>query len=94
MEEKLPFLDKAGVIRLWQHILAKIGVKADRSELDLRVPTARKVNNKELSADITLTASDVNAYSKDEIDNMELITTADIDTICNAIIYGASEVIL
>ena len=94
MGEKLPFLDKTGVVRLWQHILAKIGVKADRSELDSRVPTTRKVNNKELSTDIALTASDVNAYSKDEIDNMELITTDDIDTICNAAIYGASEVTL
>ena len=34
MEEKLPFLDKTGVTRLWQHTLAKIGTKADRADLD------------------------------------------------------------
>ena len=33
-----------------------------------KVPTTRKINNKPLSADITLTASDVNTYTKNEID--------------------------
>ncbi|MBQ0534843.1 phage tail protein [Providencia huaxiensis] len=33
-----------------------------------RVPSTRKVNNKPLSADINLTASDVGAYGKDESD--------------------------
>lgn len=33
---------------------------------------------------IPTTASDVDAYSKTEIDNMELITLADIDAICGA----------
>ncbi|WP_272675068.1 MULTISPECIES: phage tail protein [unclassified Providencia] len=33
-----------------------------------RVPSTRKVNNKPLSADITLSASDVNAYTKTETD--------------------------
>ncbi|MEQ4671379.1 MULTISPECIES: gp53-like domain-containing protein [Providencia] len=34
-----------------------------------RVPNTRKVNNKPLSADITLTAGDVGAYTKAEVDN-------------------------
>ncbi|WP_274719125.1 phage tail protein [Xenorhabdus bovienii] len=34
-----------------------------------RVPLTRKVNDKELSADIKLSASDVNAYSQKEIDD-------------------------
>ena len=34
----------------------------------LFVPLTRKINNKPLSADVTLTASDVNAYSKTEMD--------------------------
>lgn len=34
------------------------------------VPDTRKVNGKALSADITLSASDVNAYSKTEADNL------------------------
>jgi hypothetical protein len=71
MGEKLPFLDKTGVIRLWQHILAKIGVKADRAELE------------ELEETLT-----------QKIDNLELITTDDIDTICGASIKASSEVIL
>ncbi|MDX4944328.1 hypothetical protein AB7315_06040 [Providencia manganoxydans] len=33
-----------------------------------RVPNTRKVNNKALSADITITASDVGAYTKAEVD--------------------------
>lgn len=33
-----------------------------------RVPNTRKVNNKPLSADITLTAGDVGAYTKAEVD--------------------------
>ncbi len=34
-----------------------------------RVPSGRKVNNKALSADISLTAGDVGAYSKSETDD-------------------------
>ncbi|VEB71163.1 Uncharacterised protein [Providencia rustigianii] len=34
-----------------------------------RVPSTRKVNNKPLSVDITLSASDVGAYTKAEVDN-------------------------
>ena len=63
-----------------------------QSSLDAKVPTSRTVNGKALSADITLSASDVSAYSKTEIDSMEFITIADIDTICGTTILLANEV--
>lgn len=63
-----------------------------QSSLDAKVPTSRTVNGKALSSNITLSASDVSAYSKSEIDAMEFITIADIDTICGASIVAASEV--
>lgn len=53
-----------------------------QDSLNAKVSTSRTVNGKALSSDITLSASDVSAYSKTEIDNMELITVDDIDTIC------------
>ncbi|MBC8948828.1 MULTISPECIES: phage tail protein [Xenorhabdus] len=37
-------------------------------ELDKKVPESRKINGKELSADIQLTAADVDAYNKGETD--------------------------
>ena len=40
------------------------------SALDTKVPATRKVNNKPLSSDITLSAADVSAYSKTEMDGM------------------------
>ena len=40
-----------------------------QSSLDAKVPTSIKVNGKALSSDITLSASDVSAYSKTEVDN-------------------------
>lgn len=50
MGEKLPFLDKTGVIRLWQHIVAKLGVKADRSELEaLEEVLIQQIENIDLS---------------------------------------------
>ena len=61
-----------------------------QSSLDAKVSTSRTVNGKALSANITLTASDVNAYSKTEIDNLELITIQDIDTICGSTIQVAT----
>jgi hypothetical protein len=63
-----------------------------QAQLDAKVPNSRTVNGKVLSGDIALSASDVGAYSKAEIDNMELITIADIDTICGSTIKAASEV--
>lgn len=53
-----------------------------QSNLNAKVPTSRTINNKTLTSNITLSASDVSAYSKTEIDNMELITLDDIDAIC------------
>ncbi|MEQ4624217.1 hypothetical protein [Providencia manganoxydans] len=40
-----------------------------------RVPNTRKINNKPLSADITLTAGDVGAYTKAETDSRYLLAT-------------------
>lgn len=53
-----------------------------QSSLDAKVPTSRTINGKALSANITLSASDVSAYSKTEVDSMEFITVTDIDAIC------------
>lgn len=59
---------------------------------DAKVPLTRTVNGKALSANITLAASDVNAYSKTEIDEYVFITTDDIDEICGQTIVNAAEV--
>lgn len=61
-----------------------------QSTLDSKVPATRTVNGKALSSNITLSASDVNAYTKSEIDNLELITIDDIDTICGGAIQVAT----
>lgn len=112
-----------------------------QSQLDAKVPTSRTINGKALSANITLSASDVGAdvggsadtalnsakaytdaeieewvgnqtvsaqietavagksdighihdeyYTKDQIDNLELITVADIDEICGTTIQVAA----
>ncbi|WBA58483.1 hypothetical protein O7C57_07905 [Providencia sp. 21OH12SH02B-Prov] len=42
---------------------------AANSNANNRVPNTRKVNNKALSADISLNAGDVGAYTKAEVDN-------------------------
>lgn len=63
-----------------------------QSSLDAKVPTSRTVNGKALSSNITLSASDVSAYTKAEIDAYSFITTDDIDTICGGSIVAASEV--
>lgn len=60
------------------------------SALDAKVPISRTINGKALTANITLSASDVSAYTKTEIDNMELITADDIDTICGGAIQVAT----
>lgn len=57
--------------------------------LNEKVPVTRTINNKPLSSDIELSAADIDAYSKVEIDNMEYISTDDIDTICNQTILIA-----
>ena len=61
-----------------------------QTQLNAKVPTSRTINSKALSSNITLSASDVGAYSKTEIDNMEFVTVDDIDTICGAAIQVAS----
>lgn len=53
-----------------------------QSVLDSKVPTTRTINGKTLSDDITLSASDVGAYTKAETDVCEFIATYDIDDIC------------
>ena len=65
--------------------------KVVNSALSGKVPTTRKVNGKALSADITLSASDVSAYSKTEIDNMVFITVEDIDEICGSSIEFVTD---
>lgn len=77
----MSFLDKTGLARLWANILALA---------DTKVPNSRAINGKILTSDISLTASDVDAYTKTEIDNLELITVDDIDTICGATIEVAN----
>lgn len=65
---------------------------AIQTQINAKVPTSRTVNGKALSSNITLSASDVGAYTKTEIDAMEFITIADIDAICGGTIVAASEV--
>lgn len=60
------------------------------TKLDSKVSTSRTINGKALSSNITLSAGDVNAYSKTEIDNMEFITTDDIDAICGMTLTEAT----
>jgi hypothetical protein len=80
------------VLSAAQGVVIKGLIDALQAEVDAKVPTSRTVNGKALSANITLSASDVGAYSKAEIDALNLITIADIDAICGASIVAASEV--
>lgn len=52
------------------------------TKLNNKVAKTTKINGKPLSTNITLTASDVSAYTKTEIDNLVLISVLDIDLIC------------
>ena len=61
-----------------------------QDQLNAKVPTSRTINGKPLTGNITLSASDVGAYTKSEIDNLELITVEDIDTICGTTIQVAT----
>ena len=63
-----------------------------QDELDEKVPVTRTINGKLLDSNITLSASDVDAYSKTEIDNMEFVAVDDIHAICGASIQMAREV--
>lgn len=62
-----------------------------KSQIDTKANILTTINGYPLSDNITLTASDVDAYSKSEIDAYEFITTDDIDEICNASIVNAAE---
>ena len=64
-----------------------------QTTLDEKVSTNRTIG-KSLSSNINLSAGDVNAYTKTEIDNMEFITIDEIDNICgaNMQVATASEV--
>lgn len=55
----MTFLDRQGLARLWANILALVHSKVDKST---------KINNKELSSDVTLTAEDVHADEKGSAD--------------------------
>lgn len=63
-----------------------------KASLDEKVSNTRTVNGKALSTDIMLSASDVDTYTKTEIDSMEFITTSDIDEICGSSVVNANEV--
>lgn len=74
-----------------------------QSSLDAKVPTSRTINNKPLSANISLSASDVGAapsththddryYTQEQIDGMEFITSDDINEICGTTVYMSSDV--
>ena len=63
-----------------------------KASLDEKVSNTRTVNGKALSTNIMLSASDVDTYTKTEIDSMEFITTSDIDEICGSSIVNANEV--
>ena len=56
----MPFLDKLGLERLWVKIVALVNTK---------VPLSRTINGKSLSNNITLSASEIGAYTKAETDN-------------------------
>lgn len=89
------FAEKAEVSH--EHSISNVdGLQANldslESAVDSKVPNTRKINGKALSSDITLSAGDVDAYTKAEIDGYELITIEDIDTICGNTIQSASEV--
>lgn len=62
-----------------------------QTQLDTKVPTSRTINGKALTSNVTLSASDVSAYTKSEIDAYGFITTAEIDTICGTTIQRASS---
>ncbi|WP_253260325.1 phage tail protein [Pectobacterium odoriferum] len=59
-------------------------VKAANDNANGRVPSARKVNGKALSADITLTAADVDAYTKAETDTRVAAATTAANTAATA----------
>ncbi|WP_211027748.1 tail fiber protein, partial [Pectobacterium versatile] len=59
-------------------------VKAANDNANGRVPSGRKVNSKALTADITLTAADVDAYTKAETDTRVAAATTAANTAATA----------
>ena len=90
-ESKVDSLSDLGITATATELNYVDGVTSNvQTQLNGKVPTSRTVNGKVLSSNITLSASDVSAYSKTEIDNMTFITVEDIDTICGTSIQYAN----
>lgn len=82
-ESKAGSLSDLGVTATAAELNYMDGVTSNvQTQLGGKVPISRNINGKALTTDITLSASDVDAYSKIEIDSMEFITVDDIDAIC------------
>lgn len=79
------FLDYEGVKHLW----SKVSMK-DYPNNETLAAVINAID--ETKADKTDIPSLDGYYTKTEIDSLELITIADIDTICGASIVAASEV--
>ena len=70
---------------------SKDQLEALSNTVDTKANKSTTINGYALSSNINLSASDVDAYSRDEIDNYVLITEAEIDEICGVMITLASE---
>ena len=91
LEEYIKSLSDLGITATVTELNYVDGVTSNiQTQLNNKVPTSRTVNGKALSANITLSASDVSAYSKTEINNMAFITVDDIDAICGTTIQVAT----
>lgn len=90
-EGKVDSLSDLGITATATELNYVDGVTSNvQNQLNGKVPTSRTVNGKALSSNITLSASDVSAYSKTEIDSMTFITVEDIDAICGTSIQYAN----
>ena len=58
------FLDKAGLARLWQHILAKVGTKVDRVE-GKGLSTNDFTDEYKQKLDAAITAADLDVIMED-----------------------------
>ena len=84
-----PVSDGSGSSGTWGSIT---GTLADQTDLDTalggKVPTTRTVNNKALSADVTLDASDVGAATMTDITYETLNTNGDVGTTSGTVCAG------
>ena len=69
---------------------SKDELEALSNTVDTKANKSTTINGYALSSNISLSASDVDAYSRDEIDNLVLITEAEIDEICGMASLGPS----